>query len=172
MATQNAAAGKATICRRGCLRGEENQMDIHFNNTRPADAPAATLFEVITDYPAYPSFNSALIQVRVVKKDDTGAEFVADRKTKIGKRVRAYDRYERRQDLVIERTYEGSASARSTWTIHPVDATHSTLTIDATQRMGPVRGLVMRPRLKKLFYGINFTPFIHEAERRATASRV
>jgi ribosome-associated toxin RatA of RatAB toxin-antitoxin module len=146
-------------------------MDIHFNDTRPAGAPAATLFEVITDYPAYPSFNSALIQVRVVKKDENGAEFVADRKTKIGKRVRAYDRYERRQDLIIERTYEGS-SARSTWTIHPVDATHSTLTIDASQQMGPVRGLVMRPFLKKLFYGINFTPFIQEAERRARAARV
>jgi hypothetical protein len=26
-------------------------MNIHFNNTRPANAPAATLFEVITDYP-------------------------------------------------------------------------------------------------------------------------
>jgi ribosome-associated toxin RatA of RatAB toxin-antitoxin module len=147
-------------------------MDIHFNDTRTADAPAATLFEVITDYPAYPSFNSALIRVRVVKKDDTGAEFVADRKTKIGKRVRAYDRYERHQDLIIERTYEGSSSARSTWTIHPVDAGHSTLTIDASQQMGPVRGLVMRPLLKKLFYGINFTPFIQEAERRAMASKV
>ena len=60
----------------------------------------------------------------------------------------------------VERTYEGSSSACSTWTIHPVDAHHSTLPIDASQRMGPVRGLVMRPFLKKLFYGINVTPFI------------
>jgi len=30
----------------------------------------------------------------------------------------------------------------------------------------------MRPFLKKLFYGINFTPFIQEAERRAMASKV
>jgi hypothetical protein len=29
------------------------------------------------------------------------------------------------------------------------------------------RGLVLRPFLRRLFYGINFTPFIHEAERRA-----
>jgi hypothetical protein len=27
---------------------------------------------------------------------------------------------------------------------------------------------VMRPFLRKLFYGINFKPFIEEAERRAT----
>ena len=146
-------------------------MDIHFNDTQPADAPAGTLFEVITDYADYPSFNPALVKVQVVKKDDTGAEFVADRKTKIGKRVRAYDRYERRDDFVIERTYEGTASARCTWTVRPVGASHSTLTIDASQSMGPVRGLVMRPFLRKLFYGINFTPFIEEAERRATTEK-
>jgi hypothetical protein len=28
---------------------------------------------------------------------------------------------------------------------------------------------VMKPALKHLFYGINFTPFIEEAERRAKA---
>jgi ribosome-associated toxin RatA of RatAB toxin-antitoxin module len=146
-------------------------VNIHFNDTRPADAPAATLLDVITDYAAYPKFNPALIDVKVIQKDDNGAEFVADRKTRIGKQVHAYDRYQRNPDFVVERTYEGSASARSCWTIHAVDASRSTLTIDASQRMGPVRGLVMRPFLKKLFYGINFTPFIQEAERRATAAR-
>ncbi len=147
-------------------------MDIHFNDTRSANASAATLFEVITDYTSYPRFNKAVTNVRVVRKDDTGAEFVADRTTKIGKSVRAYDRYETGRDLVVERTYEGNASARSTWTIHPVDPTHCTLTIDASQSMGPVRGVLMRPALKKLFYGINFTPFIEEAERREKASTV
>ena len=34
-----------------------------------------------------------------------------------------------------------------------MDASHCTLTIDASQSMGPVRGLVMRPVLMKLFYG-------------------
>lgn len=143
-------------------------MDIHFNDTRPANASAATLWEVITDYASYPTFNSAIINVRVAKKDSSGAEFLADRRTKIGKTVRAYDRYQQLgRDLVVERTYEGNASARSTWTIHPVDANHSTLTIDATQSMDPIRGVLMKPALKHLFYGINFTPFIDEAERRA-----
>ena len=145
-------------------------MDIHFNDTRPANASAATLFEVLTDYLSYPSFNKAVTNVRVVRKDDTGAEFVADRTTKIGKQVRAYDRYTQQRDLSVERTYEGNASARSTWTVHPVDATHCTLTIDASQSMGPVRGVLMKPALKKLFYGINFTPFIQEAERRAKST--
>jgi hypothetical protein len=38
---------------------------------------------VITDYASYPGFHPALVQVQGVHKDDTGAEFVADRKTKI-----------------------------------------------------------------------------------------
>jgi ribosome-associated toxin RatA of RatAB toxin-antitoxin module len=143
-------------------------MNIHFNDSRPAAAPAATRFEVITDYSGYPRFHSSIVDVRVAKKDEDGAEFVADRTTRIGKTVRAYDRYTRQgRDLLIERTYEGNASARATWRIHPVDATTSTLSIDAAQTMGPVRGVLMRPALKKVFYGLNFTPFIDEAERRA-----
>jgi ribosome-associated toxin RatA of RatAB toxin-antitoxin module len=142
-------------------------MNIHFNHTEPVEAPAEVLFGVITDYTSYPSFNSAVIKVEVVTKDENGAEFLADRKTKIGKQVRAFDRYENNGNLVVERTYDGNESARSTWTVHPVDDSHCTLTIDAAQSMGPVRGLAMKPALKHLFYGINFTPFIEEAERRA-----
>jgi Polyketide cyclase / dehydrase and lipid transport len=144
-------------------------MNIRFNDTRSADASAETLFEVITDYVNYPRFTSALIKVDVVKKDQDVAEFVADRKTRIGEQVHAWDRYEHNGDFVIERTYEGVDGA-SAWTIHGVDDAHSTLTIDAAQSMGPVRGTVMRPFLKRIFYGINFTPFIEEAERREKAA--
>jgi ribosome-associated toxin RatA of RatAB toxin-antitoxin module len=147
-------------------------VDIHFNHSEPVAASAETLFDVITDYVNYPSFNSALIHVEVVKKDDSGAEFIADRKTKIGAKTHAFDRYGRNGDLIVERTYDGTESARSTWTVHPVDDNNCTLTIDASQSMGLVRGIAMKPALKKLFYGINFTPFIEEAERRArTQSR-
>jgi ribosome-associated toxin RatA of RatAB toxin-antitoxin module len=145
-------------------------MDIHFNHTEPVNAPAETLFSVLTDYTSYPSFNSAVLDVTVVAQDEHGAEFVTDRKTKIGKRVRAFDHYSRNGDLVVERTYDGNESARSTWTVQDVDGGRCTLTIDATQSMDPIRGLAMKPALKKLFYGINFTPFIQEAERRAAAA--
>jgi len=37
-------------------------MNIHFNHTEPADAPAETLFEVITDYAGYPRFNPAVVR--------------------------------------------------------------------------------------------------------------
>jgi ribosome-associated toxin RatA of RatAB toxin-antitoxin module len=141
-------------------------MNMNFKHSEPVNAPAETLFDVITDYASYPSFNVALIKVEVVRNDENGAEFLADYKTRIGKQVRAFDRYERNSDFVVERSYDGDESARSTWTVHPVDDTHCTLTIDAAQSMDPIRGLVMRPALKQLFYS-NFTPFIHEAERRA-----
>ena len=77
-------------------------MNIHFNHTEPVNASAQTLFDVITDYANYPSFNPALIHVEVVSKDEQGAEFLADRKTKIGKQGRAYDRYELNGDPVVE----------------------------------------------------------------------
>jgi ribosome-associated toxin RatA of RatAB toxin-antitoxin module len=141
-------------------------MNIHFNHIESVNAPAETLFDVITDYASYPSFNAALIKVEVVTKDENGAEFLADHKTRTRKQVRAFDRYQRNSDLVVKRSYDGDESARSTWTVHPVDDAHCTLTIDAAQSMDLIRGLVMRPALKQLFYS-NFTPFIHEAERRA-----
>jgi predicted metal-binding membrane protein len=40
-------------------------MNIHFNHTEPVGAPAEALFDVMTDYASYPSFNSALIKVEV-----------------------------------------------------------------------------------------------------------
>jgi ribosome-associated toxin RatA of RatAB toxin-antitoxin module len=142
-------------------------MNIHFNDSRPADAPAQTLYDVITDYDAYPRFNSAVRTMQVVERDERRAEFIAGRNTKVEKNAHAYDRYSRGADLVIERTYGPDTDARSTWTIHAVDADHATLNIDASMTMPWWKGLVMKPFLKKIFYGINFTPFIREAERRA-----
>jgi hypothetical protein len=40
-------------------------MDVRFNDTRAANASAAKLWEVVTDYASYPTFNSAIINVRV-----------------------------------------------------------------------------------------------------------
>jgi ribosome-associated toxin RatA of RatAB toxin-antitoxin module len=145
-------------------------MNIHFNDSATANASAEELFGVITDYTNYPKFNSAIVSVTIVKQDENGAEFVADRTTRIGKRVRAFDRYHSNGKLVVERTYEGNESAVSTWTIEPLDETHSRLTIDAEQSMGTVRGLLMKPLLRRIFYKLNFAPFIGEAERRAAAN--
>ena len=53
-----------------------------------------------------------------------------------------------------------------------INASHSTLTIDAAQTMPLLKGLVMNPFLRRIFYGINFTPFIQEADRRATETGI
>ena len=126
---------------------------------------------MITDYAGYPRFNPAVVKMTVVAKHENGAEFIAKRKTTIAKQVRAFDRYERDGDLIIKRTYGPKSADQSTWTIHPVDAGRSTLTIDASTTMPLVPGLVMKPLLRRLFYGINFSPFIQEAQRRANATR-
>lgn len=91
-----------------------------------------------------------MVDVTVVAKDEDGAEFVADSSSSGGN--------------------DDNESARSTWTVKPVGDARCTLTIDATQSMNPVAGVAMKPALTKLFYGINFTPFIDEAERRAKAA--
>jgi hypothetical protein len=96
----NSCSGPAVLA--GEVR--RDAMNIHFNDTQSADASGETLFEVITDYANYPRFNSALVKVDVLKKDVRGAEFVADRKTKIGEQVHAFDRYEHNGDFVVERT--------------------------------------------------------------------
>jgi len=146
-------------------------MVIHFNDSATANASAEQLFDVITDYASYPSFNDPIVNVTVVKKDENCAEFVADRTTRIGKQVRAFDRYERNGSYVVERRYAGNESAVSTWTIEPIDDSHCKLTIDAQQSMGRVRGMVMKPLLRRIFYKLNFAPFIGEAERRTKAKR-
>jgi len=51
-------------------------------------------------------------------------------------------------------------------------ASHSTLTIDAVQTMPLLKGLMMKPFLRRIFHGINFTPFIQEAERRITETGI
>jgi ribosome-associated toxin RatA of RatAB toxin-antitoxin module len=147
-------------------------MNIHFNHTEPVDASAETLFEVLTDHAGYPRFNPPVVNVTVITKNQNGAEFVARRKTRIARQVRAFDRYERHGDLAIKRTYGPKSTAQSTWTNHPVDTGHSTLTIDASTSMPRLPGLVMKPLLRRLFYGINFTPFIQGAQRRAKEAKI
>jgi hypothetical protein len=62
-----------------------------------------------------------------------------------------------------------TTATRRTWTVQATDDGACTLTIDAVQSMPWLQGVVMKRLLRHLFYGINFTPFIEEAERRARA---
>ena len=76
--------------------------------TQPANASAKTLFEVITAYGNYPSFNPSVAGVAVLRKAESGAEFIAGRTAKIGKRAHAFDRYEVDGGVFgVERTRHG-----------------------------------------------------------------
>jgi Polyketide cyclase / dehydrase and lipid transport len=141
-------------------------MKVQFEDSQPARASAETLFDVLTDYTSYPSFNSAIVGMTVLRKDEDGAEFLPDRKSLIGKQARVFDRYERNGDLAIERTYAG-IDGSSTWTVCAVDDASSTLTIEGTMSVGLLRGLMMKLMLKRVLYKMDFEPFIEEAERRA-----
>jgi hypothetical protein len=66
---------------------------------------------VVTDHVGYPRFNLAVAKVTVVATDEHGAAFVAARKTRVAKQVRAFDRYERHRGLVIKPTKEGDPAS-------------------------------------------------------------
>jgi len=140
-------------------------MKVQFDDTQPAKASAETLFDVLTDYTSYPNFNSAIVGMTVLRKDDDGAEFLTDRKSLIGRQAHVFDRYERNGDLAIERTYAG-IDGSSTWTVRAVDDASSTLRIQGMMTVRLLRGLMMRLMLKRVLYRMDFEPFIEEAERR------
>ncbi len=122
-------------------------MKIDFDDTKLANAPAQTLFEVLTDYQSYPSFNSAVVNVTVVKKDETGAAFVADMKSKVGKQAQAFDRYKRDQDLNVERTYDGMKAPPP----GPLTSSmRATFILGGTIGMSWLRGVMMKPLLKPM----------------------
>ena len=130
------------------------------------NASAQTLFDVLTDYRSYPRFSPSVVNMTVVKKDEEGAEFVAGMKSKVGKQAHAFDRYKRGRDLAVERTYDGIEGS-STWTAYPVNESSSTFTLDGTIGMSWLRGLMIKPFLKRMASSMDFKPFIEEAERRA-----
>ena len=88
-------------------------MNIHFNHSEPVNAPAETLFDVITDYASYPSFNAGLVKVEVVTKD---AEPGGDILHFVLEGVRRHDELEAflqfirdRNDFVAMRHSQGAA---------------------------------------------------------------
>jgi hypothetical protein len=75
----------ALLCRARTVPILEDQVDIHFNDTRPAGAPAGTLSDVITEYARYPDFNPVLIHATVVGKDVTPFIREAERRASAAK---------------------------------------------------------------------------------------
>jgi hypothetical protein len=83
---------------------------------------------VFTDYGNGPGFNLSVIDVAVLSQDESGAEFAAGPKTKIGKQAHAFDRCEvNGTGLGVGRTYH-RIDGSSTWIVRPVGQGRPTLT--------------------------------------------
>jgi hypothetical protein len=121
----------------------------------------------ITDYASYPGFNPSVTHVTVLRKDGSGAEFLAGRKTKIGKQAHAFDRYDAGGSIFrVGRTCDGidGSSARA---MRPAGEGRSTLTINGTMKVSLPRGLVLKLALKRILYGDR----LQAVHRRGRAAR-
>ena len=106
----------------------------------------------------------------MLRKDEDGAEFGAAMRSRVGKTAHASDRYLRDGDVAIERTYDGLEGS-SRWTVHSIDANRSELTLEGTITVPFLKGLAMKPMLKRMVHQMDFVPFIEEAQRRAGHAR-
>jgi len=136
-------------------------MLIKLRHTELVAASPEHLFEVLTNYPAYPQSNPNVISARVIHRDDQTAEVEAERKTLIGPKVRFTDTFAPRPLLQFSRCYANNPTAKSLWTVEPAFNGQSYFTISAEMTLPFFQGIVMRPLLKRMFYKINFPPFIH-----------
>jgi len=102
----------------------------------------------------------------VLRKDGSGAEFLAGRKTKIGKQAHAFDRYDAGGGIFrAGRMYDGidGSSARA---VRPAGEGRSTL-IDGTMKVSLPRGLVLKLALKRILNGDR----LQAVHRRGRAAR-
>ena len=78
--------------------------------------------------------------------------------------MRFTDTYSPKPLLQFSRRYAGNASAQSLWTVEPAYNGQSYFTISAAMTLPFFPGIFLRPLLKRMFYRINFPPFIQAAE--------
>jgi len=140
-------------------------MFIHLQHTELVAASPEQLFAVLTDYEAYPRWNRHVVSATIVRRDEREVEVRAERSTLIEKKAHFIDTYAPRPLLQFERRYIGNDTARSTWTVEPAFNGQAYFTIEAQMTLPFFSGIFQRPILKRMFYRINFPPFISAAER-------
>jgi hypothetical protein len=147
---------------------------IRFQRTELVEATPERLFAVLTDYANYPRANPQVLKAVVKRRDAAGAEVYAERDTPFGKKVTFIDTYAPPPPLQITRRYVGQDAASSTWTVEPAFGGRCYFTITAEMRVPFVPGVFLRPILRRMFYRLNFPPFMHAATRAAAphAARV
>jgi hypothetical protein len=140
-------------------------MFIHLQHTELVAASPERLFAVLTDYESYPRWNRHVVSATIVRRDEHEAEVLAERTTLIEKKVHFIDTYAPKPLLQFERRYLGSNdTARSIWTVEPAHNGQAYFTIEAQMTLPFFPGIIQRPILKRMFYRINFPPFISAAE--------
>lgn len=139
-------------------------MFIHLRHTELVTASPERLFSILTDYEEYPRWNRNVISATTIRRDEHEAEVEAERSTFIGKKVHFIDTYAPRPLLQFERRYVGNKTAKSIWTVEPAHDSQAYFTIEAEMTLPFFPGIFQRPILRRMFYRINFPPFISAAE--------
>lgn len=140
-------------------------MLIHFQHTELVAVSPQHLFAVLTDYQTYPASNPKVVSATVIGRHGNQVEVQTQRRTLIGKHTRFTDTYAPTPLLQFVRRYAGHKTAISTWTVEPAFRGQAYFTITAEMTVPFVQGILLYPILKRMFYPLNFPPFIRAAQR-------
>jgi hypothetical protein len=143
-------------------------MLIHCQHTELVEVTPERLFAVLTDYANYPRVNPRVLTMVVKRQDAHEAEVYTERNTPVGKKVTFIDTYAAPPLLQFTRRYLGQDSASSTWTVEPAFGDRCYFTIVADMRLPFFPGVFLRPILRRMFYPLNFPPFIKAAMETTT----
>ena len=140
-------------------------MLIHFQHTELVAVSPQHLFAVLTDYPACPASNPKVVSATVIGRHGNQVEVQTQRRTLIGKHAHFTDTYAPTPLLQFVRRYAGHDTATSTWTVEPAFGGQAYFTITAEMTVPWVQGIFLYPMLRRMFYPLNFPPFIRAAQR-------
>src|SRR5260370_17484551 len=88
-------------------------MVIKLRHNELVSASPEHLFEVLTNYPAYPQSNPNVVSARVIHRDDQTAEVEAERKTLIGPKERFTDTFAPKPLLQFSRRHANNPTPKS-----------------------------------------------------------
>jgi hypothetical protein len=140
-------------------------MLIHFQHTELVTVSPQHLFAVLTDYQAYPASNPKVISATVIRRHGNEVEVQTQRRTLIGKHARFTDTYTPAPLLQFVRRYADNDTAISTWTVEPAFGGQAYFTITAEMTVPFLKGILLYPILRRMFYPLNFPTFIRAAQR-------
>ena len=139
-------------------------MLIHLQHTELVPTSPQRLFAILTDYQAYPASNPNVVSAAIIRRDGNEVEVQAQRTTLIERNVRFTDTYAPNPLLQFVRRYASNDTATSTWTVEPAFGGQAYFTITAEMTLPFLKGVFLRPLLKRMFYRINFPPFIRAVQ--------